>query len=365
MSNTEYDVIVIDNGSGSIKAGFAGEFDPRVVLPTIIGRPGNLGLMVGSGQKNIYVGDEMQRNRNFLALNCPIQHGIITNWDDMEEIWNYIFNYDLLVLPENHPVLMTEALFNPKQNREKITEIMFEKFKSPSMYLGIQGVLALYASKRVTGIVLDCGYDVTQVVPVYEGYSLPRSIVCFDMAGRKLNEYMMKLLNRRGYELTPEAVNQVKEKLCFITSDFENEKRQEVSHKLPDGQEITIDRECFHCPEALFRPSTIGMEPEGMQDFINKSVLKCDEEFHRVFYGNLVLTGGTTMIRGFTERLRKEITILAPSNIGINIVAPWERRHTVWIGGSVLGSISTFSQMSISKKEFDEFGAGLINQKCF
>merc|ERR1719515_431657 len=227
-------------------------------------------------------------------------------------------------------------------------QIMFETFNSPAMYISIQAVLSLYASGRTTGIVLDSGDGVSHTVPIYEGYCLPHAVLRLDLAGRD-----------------------VKEKLAYVAYDYAEELAKaeassdmEKQYELPDGNVITIGNERFRCPEVLFQPNFVGMESAGVHKLTFDSIMKCDVDIRRDLYKNIVMSGGTTMFAGIPERLEKEMKALAPQGMDIKVIAPPERKYSVWIGGSILASLSTFEEMWVTKEEYDESGPTIVHRKC-
>ncbi|XP_067422831.1 actin-1-like isoform X3 [Emydura macquarii macquarii] len=340
--------VIFDNGSGLCKAGIAGDSAPRSVITAIVGRSKAKATMLGAGQKEYYVGEEAQSKRGVLSLNYPIDHGIVTSWDDMERIWRH--------------------------NREKMTEIMFEGFKVPAMYVAVQATLALYASARTTGIVMDSGDGVTHTVPIYEGYCLPHAVSRLDIAGRDITEYFMRLLLESGHSFVStaerEIVKDIKEKLCYVALDPIQEmkaKPEEIlkEYKLPDGNLIKIGNQLFRAPETLFMPANIGIEAPGVHKMIFNSIMKCDIDVRRNLYGNVLLSGGSTLFPGLDERILKEMQLQVPIGMSVRIIAPPERKYCVWIGASILTCLTSFKQMWVTVSDYKDFGAAVVHRKCF
>jgi actin-related protein len=376
---SEEKAIVIDNGSGVIKAGFSGDNQPSVKFPSIVGYPRSDKQMVGVESKAEYIGDEAQKMRGVLNLKYPIESGIVTEWAQMEKVWDYCFSNELRVDPAEHKIMLTEAPGNPKANREKMTSIMFETFQCQGLYVAIQAVLSLYSNGRTTGLVCDSGDGVTHTVPVYEGFSIPHAVKKNYIAGRAITSHMVNILTLDGISETggksawAQIVRKMKEDLCFVSLDIEADKQKASSsseiqkaYELPDGQTINVNAPRFMGPEALFNPGLIkeGDETPGMHTMCNESIEECDLDIRKDLCANVILSGGTTLYEGLPDRLEKELDNLRPQKNQVKIIASQDRYYSVWTGGSTLSSLSTFEAQWITKEEYEENGAEIVHRKC-
>ncbi|KDO22129.1 hypothetical protein SPRG_10947 [Saprolegnia parasitica CBS 223.65] len=376
--------VVVDNGSGILKAGFAGGELPQAVFPSYVGTTKHLRMMAGGAYESgdTFVGSRVQQHRGLFTIKYAMEHGIVTDWDRMQRIWEHMYSKDMLnITSEEHPVLLTEAPLNPAANRVKAAEVFFESFNAPAFFVSPQAVLSLYASGRTTGVVLDVGDGVTHVVPVYESFTLPHAITRMDVAGRDVTNYLQLLCRRAGYVFQTSAeleiVKEIKEKLCYVA--FNPAKEEQLAHaagdtpssaaqasseyRLPDGSVLNLGPEKFRAPEILFRPDLIGSEYTGVQDCLVHAILRSDMDLRKTLFSQIVLSGGSTLFPGFGDRLLSEVRKKAPKDIKIRISAPPARQYSTWIGGSILASLATFKTMWITKAEYEEHGASIVHRK--
>lgn len=362
--------VVLDNGSGTIRAGFAGEDLPKSYFPSFVGRPKHPRVLAGALEGDLFIGPRAQELRGLLKIRYPLEHGIVTDWKDMERIWQYVYTDELKTLSEEHPVLLTEAPLNPRTNRETAAQILFETFNVPALYTSIQAVLSLYASGRTTGLVLDAGDGVSHAVPVYEGFAMPSSIRRIDVAGRDVTEYLQLLLRKAGYvfhtSAEKEIVRQIKEKTSYVAADPRKEEKEWlnaahsrkegkwIDYVLPDGKRLKVGQERFRAPEILFDPEIIGLEYAGVHQIVIDAINRTDLDLRKNLFANIVLSGGATLTKAFPDRLLHELQNLAVKETRIKIFAPPERKYSTWIGGSILAGLSTFRKMWVSIDDWHE-----------
>ncbi|XP_027731554.1 actin-related protein T3 [Vombatus ursinus] len=366
--------VVIDNGSEVLKAGLAGNREPQFVYANIAGRvKGKLGGSENS-QRDLFVGEEAQARRGSLSISYPVERGVVTSWADMEAMWRNVYEHNLKMKAYESPVMLTEPALNPLTNRQRMTELFFESFEVPALFVSIQSVLALFASGYTTGFVLDSGAGISQCVPVFEGYCLPHGVLRLDLAGRDLTEYLIKLLQDHNILLLSPSdkkiVNHIKENHCYVAANFEEELTKnpamlEKTYKLPDGKTIKLHDEMFRCPESLFLPGHLNLEAPGIDKLCFNSIMKCDTDLRNAFFSNIVLAGGSTCFPGLDKRLVKELALMVPANTPVRVSAPPDRKISVWMGGSILASLSAFQDMWITATEFKEVGPNIVHQRCF
>ncbi|XP_048415316.1 actin, cytoplasmic-like isoform X2 [Stegostoma tigrinum] len=319
-----YPPVVIDNGSGLIKAGLSENHSPTHVFPSVVGRPKNTTLNVfGLSERCTYVGEEAQRKRTILHL-----------------------------------------------------VILFEAFQVPSLFLGVQAVLALHSTGKVTGTVIDSGSTVTHVVPIIEGDALENITQHVHLGGEDLTEYMMRsLAENNSWSFTSQAgldiIRNIKEKFCYVALNFEAELKnfknnpEEIKEEyaLPDGQNMIITSQKFICPEVIYKPFLIGKDIQNLPTLTHSVIERCSEEIRNDLYANIVLAGGNSMFKNLEERLQHEMSNLVNTGIKVRVHAPPNRNYLSWKGAAILSDLSNFHQMCVSRQDFEEFGTTVLYRK--
>lgn len=357
--------IILDIGQFSSKAGFAGEDYPSQVFFTIVGKPKyhDLDSHYGGGaNQEFYVGEEIQ-SLGLYKIYSPIEKGIIVDWNHFEKIVDYIF-YNLRIDPTLVNILFAIHPLFPKQDVKRIFELFLEHYQCMAFYPVLDSLCTLYSGGFRTGLIVEIGDSSTRIVPIYEGYKIDHAIKVLDIGGRYLTRYMEKLLGSIGFSVDSsirrELVRVLKEKASFVSLDYKQDlKRSEEYSKqysLPDGSTITLSKERFLLPEALFDPSLIKLECASVPEAIMNSIELCDIDIRPKLLNNIFLSGGSSMFPNLKSRIYHELEIkLARNKIknqGIRIIAPAERTYSVWIGASILAMIPEFSDNWITRTKY-------------
>jgi actin-related protein 3 len=413
--------VVIDNGTGYTKMGYAGNCEPSYIIPSVIATNEGVGKPTGAGGPRVagaggagtsastnkgvedldfYIGDEAQAVSKVYTLQNPIRHGQVDNWTHMEHYWEHcIFKY-LRCEPEDHYFLLTEPPLNAPENREFTAEIMFETFNVPGLYIAVQAVLALAASwtsKKVTestltGTVIDSGDGVTHVIPVAEGYVIGSSIKHIPIAGRDITGFVQQLMRER--ENIPsaeqfEVAKRVKETYSYVCPDIVKEYKkydqdptkwikQYIGTESVNKRKFTVDigPERFLGPEIFFNPEISSSEfLVPLPKVVDDTIQSCPIDTRRGLYKSIVLSGGSTMFKDFGKRLQRDIKRAVDNRIkrseelsggkikavplDVNVISHHMQRYAVWFGGSMLASMPEFYHVCHTKAQYDEQGPSI------
>lgn len=287
----DYNRVICDNGTGYLKMGFGGDNFPRYTIPSIVGRP-----MLRSNQevngiqlKEMMFGDEANPHRALLDITYPIEEGSVRDWEDFDKLWGYVFKSKMGLGEDKSDkmLLITEAALNPKQNRVKMAEKLFEKHNFGACLFETQAMLSLMAEGLSTGLVFDSGDGVSHVIPVIDGFVTDHAVMRLNLAGRHITRYLVKLMTLRGYAFNSsadfEAVRELKEAKCFVSYDPVKDRKLanettllDQEYQLPDRSIIKIGRERFQAAECMFNPSLAGIEDMGFAYKIFECLEKCD-----------------------------------------------------------------------------------------
>jgi len=401
----------VDFGSHSVRAGYSGEELPKCVFPNAIG------VLQQPERQTLFDSIYLDRPRPGMEVCSPMKNGLVDNWELFEELLAYTLDQRLNGDVAHSPLMMTDPAWNTKEKRIKLTELIFEKFNSIAFYLVKSPVCTTFANGKSSGIVLDAGATHTTAVAVYEGHILRRSITSSPLGSNflqnSIGEYLKKnevdlslrweITDRNFTEINQNPIFKKKaiaevtqswrsyqtqlilediSKHVFQISDISDASNSDELSKwpsevyeFPTGYRKAFGAERFKIAEPLFNPALVEgskTTTNGVADLVTNSLHKCDADIRSALMSNVIITGGNSLISGFTERLVAELQKRTPPALRFKLVnqqtgfqATTERLFSPWIGGSILSSLGTFHQMWISKKDYEESGGKVVEAKCF
>jgi len=419
----EVSAVVLDLGTHSVKAGYAGQDTPQHVFPSDVGtcpKSGDVDMTTegaSASTREFYV-DSMGVRRDGVEVQSPFgEDGMLEDWEAVEAIWEHALKKCLAIQTDEHPILLSEPVHNSDAVRAKMTELMFEKHAPPALFLAKNPVLSSFAVGKASSLVIDMGGRHTTVSAIHDGYALQKSVVRSPLGGDALSDVVAKYLENQKIDVRPryaftkkqkgdgefevkavnhpkttasyaafkrrEIMEDIKATVCRLDDHVFNSDAHKnvagITYELPDGNTIEVGVERFQIPELLFQPELLkelDVEVPALSDdtklkSIPELVLECinnsDVDVRKDLWGNLVLGGGCSMFANMRERLEAALFDHAPQNVKTKVIASMnsvERRFATWIGGSILASLGSFQQLWMSKQEYEEHGANLIQRKC-
>ncbi|XP_059055392.1 uncharacterized protein LOC131849348 [Achroia grisella] len=363
----EKPAVVIDNGSYSIKAGFASDNHPVSMFRTVVGRPSYLKGKYGREAYEVFIGDNAMANLEDLELNHPVQNGRIVNWDNIERIWHHVFYKELKVAPEDRAVILTCSVTSPIAEKIKSCEVFFETLNAPALCVQSEAVLSLYGVGQTTGLCVDIGHDTTTVSPVYEGGLVQYARMQTNYAGAQVSNILKEILQDRKYnfDIKCETIIDDIKRMLYVTPDCAMSRwNYQRIYTLPSGENIDVSQETFMCGEMFFQPNLFQVDKTkylSLQEAIVTSCLKCDAELRSDLYDVIVPCGGLAVVPGLSNRLADELESLVKRPV--NVICSSESYVTTWLGGATFAGLSDSKKMWINKQQYDDYGAKIVINK--
>ncbi|XP_013189188.2 uncharacterized protein LOC106133880 [Amyelois transitella] len=363
----EKPVVIIDNGSYMLKAGFACDNHPVSMFRTVVGRPKYLMGSYGKEPYDVFIGDEAIARIEDYELNSPVVNGRIVHWDNMERVWHHVLYRELKVAPEDRGVILCCNVNTSMKEKIKCCEVFFETLNTPALCIQPQPVMALYASGFTTGLCVDLGHDTVDITPVYEGGVIRYAHMMTNFAGGDVLKHLKESFRDRDYDFgmkTMEIVEDI-QKLIYITPDCAmSRKDYKREYTLPDGNILEVSQEVFMTGEMFFQPELVMGQKTNiipLHEAVITAAMKCDADLRVELFDAIIPCGGMSMISGLPERLgiEAEEMIHRP----VNVVTSGEAYALPWLGGAVFAGLPDSGKIWVFKKQFEDYGAKIVKNK--
>ncbi|XP_037357432.1 actin-like protein 10 [Talpa occidentalis] len=360
--------VVVDQGSGFTKAGFAGEAQPRLELKS--------SSLVPSGDRPVPPGGPGCELARGVARAHPIKHGVVVDWEALEGLWERLLVGGLRICPEQWPVLVSTSPSAPPAGRERTAELLFEALAVPACHMASTALLALCSTGAVSGLAVEAGAGVCHATPIYAGHSWHAATSRLNVAGSALSRYLRALLaaacpHLQLQTLPRKAITQLKKRICYVSLDFEGDLRNPARHHpasfcLDNGCSVHLGSERFRCPEPIFQPRLLGQAEPGLPTLAFQALQKIPATLRTRLADTVVLAGGSTLFPGFTERLEIELNAQCQRHgygaLRPHVVATPGRGTAVWTGGSMMASLRSFQCHWMTRAMYQECGSRLVHE---
>ena len=351
MEDENKQIFLIDIGTRNCKAGLCGDSKPNIIIPTCLGKIGQF-----------YTTEDVEYDPTIEEIINPIEHGVIKDFDCFNIIISKIFKM-LGIEPEDQNLILTEPSLNSISSRRDLFGYMFEAFKIKNLFIANQALLSLYSTGKLTGIVVESGAGVTQIAPIFNTRVSTYAVNRIDFGGNELSEYLNRLLlSEKNFQFDKKKylkiLEQIKKEACYVENKYKKhlDKVEPYEFKLPDGNSIIIKNERTTVPEAIFRPDLLGKDWDGIHDLFLNSIEKIKEEDQKLFYENIIVSGGNTMFPGFEKKLEKKIKKKFGNNKNARFIHVDDKMNAAWIGGSTFSYSLNLDKDFVSKSEYEELG---------